>query len=57
MTKSIVVVTRLRMPAFGFAAMSAEGICPSAHNGAVAYTQLAARNDAQGGVSAWSPPV
>ena len=57
MVNSIVAVTRLRMPAFGFAAMSAAGICPSAHKGAVAYTQLAARNDAQGGVSAWSPPV
>jgi hypothetical protein len=53
-------VTRICMPAFDATLMSAVGALSMAHTAAVATYKpfsVAARNDAQGGASAWSPPV
>jgi hypothetical protein len=52
--------TRCGMPAVGFS--MAHGLVPSAltaakGSGATAYQASVTRNDAQGGASAWSPPV
>ena len=56
-----VAATRCGMPAVGFAPM-AHGLVPTAFavakgSGAAAYQVSVTRNDAQGGASAWSPPV
>jgi hypothetical protein len=53
--------TRCAMPAVEIRSM-AHGLVPSGlaaakGSGAAAYQPFATRNDAQGGASAWSPPV
>jgi hypothetical protein len=56
-----VAATRCGMPAIGSFSM-AHGLVPTAFaaakgSGAAAYQASVTRNDAQGGASAWRPPV
>ena len=57
MSNTTVVITRLRMPSFGMAALGCAWT--TEHTAVVAAYQPSAdsRNAAKGGASAWSPPV
>ena len=59
MSNTTVAVTRLRMSVSGRCAAFTAGFVPSVHMAAKTdyVTLIAARNDAQGGTDAWSPPV
>ncbi|HET6817425.1 MAG TPA: hypothetical protein VFH66_09415 [Mycobacteriales bacterium] len=61
MSEITVAATRCGMPAVELSPM-AHGLVPFAaaaakRSGATAYKASVTRNDAQGGASAWSPPV
>ena len=61
MLEITVAATRCGMPAIEFSPM-AHGLVPTAFaaakgSGAAAYQASVTRNDAQGGASAWRPPV
>ncbi|HET7309974.1 MAG TPA: hypothetical protein VFJ17_01470 [Mycobacteriales bacterium] len=61
MTEFTVAATRCGMPAIVLSPM-AHGLVPfvaaaAKRSGAASYQASVTRNDAQGGASAWSPPV
>ena len=63
MSNNTIVIERFRTSMCGGASFMrtvtpAAGFVPAAHASAVSYKTLTdARNDAQGGADAWSPPV
>jgi hypothetical protein len=58
MSNTPVVIARLRMPSFGFAALGCAWMTTEHTAVASAYQPSSdSRNAAKGGASAWSPPV
>jgi hypothetical protein len=58
MSNTVVIITRLRMPSNGFAALGCAWMTTE-HTAVVSAYQPSsdARNAAKGGASAWGPPV